>query len=96
MSRSEVAIEPRLADLDRPAHDDGDDGEKRGQEGEGPVVLERPADATVQPPEEAVQGWPSAKLRELLADRMLASHPEIYVGEALPPSTPAVVPSLVA
>ena len=34
-----------------------------------------------------VQGWPQAKLRELLPDRMLASHPELYVGE------PGVLPA---
>jgi transposase len=27
-----------------------------------------------------VQGWPHGKLRELLPDRMLAAHPELYVG----------------
>jgi transposase len=27
-----------------------------------------------------VQGWPQAKLRELLPDRMLAAHPELYIG----------------
>ena len=26
------------------------------------------------------QGWPQAKLRELLPDRVLAAHPELYVG----------------
>ena len=33
-----------------------------------------------------VHGWPNAKLRELLPDRILAAHPELYVGEreALP------------
>ncbi|NUN47521.1 MAG: IS66 family transposase [Candidatus Brocadiae bacterium] len=29
-----------------------------------------------------VHGWPSSKLRELLPDRMLCSHPELYVGES--------------
>jgi transposase len=35
-----------------------------------------------------VQGWPQSKLRELLPDRMLAAHPELYVGDrsALPDS----------
>lgn len=28
-----------------------------------------------------VRGWPNNKLRELLPDRMLAAHPELYVGE---------------
>jgi transposase len=34
-----------------------------------------------------VRGWPQARLRDLLPDRMLASHPELYVGDpsALPP-----------
>jgi len=33
-----------------------------------------------------VHGWPNAKVRDLLPDRMLATHPELYVGEhaALP------------
>jgi transposase len=38
-----------------------------------------------------VHGWPQAKLRDLLPDRMLAQHPELYVGDpdALPmPSAP--------
>jgi transposase len=38
-----------------------------------------------------VHGWPQAKLRDLLPDRMLEAHPELYVGnpDALPlPSTP--------
>jgi transposase len=38
-----------------------------------------------------VHGWPQAKLRDLLPDRMLAEHPELYVGDpdALPmPSAP--------
>jgi hypothetical protein len=43
-----------------------------------------------------VLGWPQAKLRELLPDRMLASHPELYVGDpdAFPgaSSSPAVTP----
>jgi len=29
-----------------------------------------------------VRGWPKSKLRELLPDRILASHPELYVGDA--------------
>ena len=28
-----------------------------------------------------VDGWPNARLRDLLPDRMLAVHPELYVGE---------------
>ncbi len=28
-----------------------------------------------------VHGWPNAKLRELLPDRVLVAHPELYVGE---------------
>jgi hypothetical protein len=43
-----------------------------------------------------VLGWPQAKLRELLPDRMLASHPELYVGEpdAFPgaSASPALAP----
>jgi transposase len=38
-----------------------------------------------------VHGWPNDQLRELLPDRLLASHPELYVGDpdALPmPSSP--------
>jgi hypothetical protein len=31
-----------------------------------------------------VHGWPNAKLRELLPDRILASHPEHYVGDPEP------------
>jgi len=41
-----------------------------------------------------VQGWPKTKLRDLLPDRMLASHPELYVGER--PSLPLDPPALVA
>lgn len=43
-----------------------------------------------------VHGWPQAKLRDLLPDRMLAAHPELYVGDrtALPP--PADAPRLPA
>ncbi|HEY1775223.1 MAG TPA: transposase domain-containing protein [Solirubrobacteraceae bacterium] len=38
-----------------------------------------------------VHGWPQDKLRELLPDRMLVSHPEIYVGDpdALPLPSPS-------
>src|SRR5262249_4701536 len=37
-----------------------------------------------------VHGWPQAKLRELLPDRMLVAHPELYVGDpdALPLPSP--------
>jgi hypothetical protein len=37
-----------------------------------------------------VQGFPNKKLRELLPDRMLATHPELYVGErsSLPEFSP--------
>jgi len=33
-----------------------------------------------------VGGWPQSKLRDLLPDRLLAAHPELYAGErdALP------------
>jgi transposase len=38
-----------------------------------------------------VHGWHLGKLRDLLPDRMLAAHPELYVGDpdALPMSTAA-------
>ncbi len=42
-----------------------------------------------------VNGWPSAHVRDLLPDRLLASHPELYVGD--PESLPSVdldVPAL--
>lgn len=41
-----------------------------------------------------VHGWPQTKLRDLLPDRMLLAHPELYVGDpdALP--VPAVTPAL--
>ena len=41
-----------------------------------------------------VHGWPQAKLRDLLPDRMLAEHTELYVGDpdALP--MPTVAPAL--
>ena len=35
-----------------------------------------------------VQGWPNAKLRELLPDRVLVAHPEVYVGERVVPTPP--------
>jgi len=28
-----------------------------------------------------VQGWPQAKLRELLPDRMVVAHPELFIGD---------------
>jgi hypothetical protein len=28
-----------------------------------------------------VRGWPQSKLRDLLPDRMLAAHPELFTGE---------------
>jgi len=41
-----------------------------------------------------VHGWPQAKLRDLLPDRMLLAHPELFVGDpdALP--APAITPTL--
>ena len=38
-----------------------------------------------------VNGWPQSRLRELLPDRMLAAHPELFVGDrsALPPKVDA-------
>jgi transposase len=41
-----------------------------------------------------VHGWPHAQLRDLLPDRMLAAHPELYTGDpdALP--MPATTPAL--
>ena len=37
-----------------------------------------------------VHGWPHARLRELLPDRMLAAHPELYIGDRdLTPVLPA-------
>jgi transposase len=36
-----------------------------------------------------VRGWPQAKLRELLPDQMLASHPQLSVGDPLGPLPPA-------
>jgi hypothetical protein len=41
-----------------------------------------------------VHGWPQSKLRDLLPDRMLAAHPELFVGDpdALP--IPTVTPAL--
>ncbi len=39
-----------------------------------------------------VGGWPHARVRELLPDRMLAAHPELQVGLELPP-TPVLLPA---
>ena len=42
-----------------------------------------------------VHGWPQAKIRDLLPDRILAQHPELYVGDPdalpMPPATRALV-----
>jgi transposase len=40
-----------------------------------------------------VHGWPNSKLRDLLPDRMIAAHPELYVGErsSLSASDPAAL-----
>jgi transposase len=40
-----------------------------------------------------VHGWPQARIRELLPDRMLAAHPDLYVGDpdALPIPHPVAV-----
>jgi hypothetical protein len=35
-----------------------------------------------------VRGWPNAKLRELLPDRILAAHPDLFAGERLEPPEP--------
>jgi len=43
-----------------------------------------------------VGGWPQAKLRDLLPDRVLASHPDLYVGDhsALAPAgAPPLLPA---
>ena len=36
-----------------------------------------------------VHGWPQVKLRELLPDRILAAHPELYAGDHHPPPAPS-------
>lgn len=44
-----------------------------------------------------VYGWPQEKVRDLLPDRILAAHPELYAGDpdALPiPNAPRSLPSL--
>jgi hypothetical protein len=41
-----------------------------------------------------VHGWPNAKLRDLLPDRILTAHPELYVGDRallLPPDEPPLL-----
>jgi hypothetical protein len=43
---------------------------------------------------EPVHGWPQAQLRELLPDRMLAKHPELYSGDPNALPTPAMTPAL--
>jgi len=43
-----------------------------------------------------VRGWPQKKLRELLPDRILGTHPELYVGErgpALPAADALLLPA---
>jgi hypothetical protein len=41
-----------------------------------------------------VNGWPQAHVRDLLPDRILAAHPELYVGDPL--LSPSVEPALLA
>ena len=41
-----------------------------------------------------VQGWPQASLRELLPDRMLAAHPELFAGDHDVLSAPVEAPAL--
>jgi hypothetical protein len=41
-----------------------------------------------------VHGWPQDKLRELLPDRMLATHPELYFGDPKALPLPASVAAL--
>ena len=36
-----------------------------------------------------VHGWPQAKLRDLLPDRILAAHPDLYIGD--PDALPALM-----
>jgi transposase len=40
-----------------------------------------------------VNGWPQTRLRELLPDRIVALHPELYVGEGPDELSAAAVPS---
>jgi transposase len=35
-----------------------------------------------------VHGWPHARLRDLLPDRMLAAHPDLYIGDGTAPPAP--------
>jgi transposase len=39
-----------------------------------------------------VDGWPQSKLRELLPDRMLVAHPELFIGDRELPLPPANAP----
>jgi hypothetical protein len=39
-----------------------------------------------------VNGWPQAKLRELLPDRILVAHPDLYVGGHAPLLAPSDTP----
>lgn len=41
-----------------------------------------------------VHGWPQQRLRELLPDRMLATYPELYVGDRSALPAPSVPPAL--
>jgi transposase len=42
-----------------------------------------------------VNGWPRAHIRDLLPDRILAAHPELFVGDpALSPAVPSELPAL--
>lgn len=41
-----------------------------------------------------VQGWPQAKLRDLLPDRLIAAHPELRMGDAAEPEPPLLSASL--
>ena len=40
-----------------------------------------------------VQGWPNAKLRDLLPDRMLVTHPERYAGDDVVGTVEAAAPN---
>jgi hypothetical protein len=43
-----------------------------------------------------VHGWPQSKLRDLLPDRMLAAHPDLYIGDRSGLPAPPDAPSLPA
>jgi len=43
-----------------------------------------------------VNGWPNARLRDLLPDRILVTHPGLHVGEPGAPTAPGTVPLLPA